>query len=239
MRLSPGSACLVFRFDNRHFKLAATPRARRGLLRETRGTAQAARDEFWSHYLQPARYRLGFIKHAALCEPADDAALSMVLSAVQQRIGAHLPASGGWNKYFPSLAAIADPRDCWPQRMNDIFDGEICASTHGDLCMANCLLHDGKPVLIDWGNFRPHFWAPYDVLHPEVVRRTNATDTSWLTDLQQQVGENSCDVMQTIRYVICRVELEADQDIAMGRLDDRRRAKHADALSWAGALLKP
>jgi hypothetical protein len=45
--------------------------------------------------------------------------------------------------------------------------------------------------------------------------------------------------MKTIRYAICRVELEADQDIAMGRLDDRRRAKYTDALSWAGAQLKP
>lgn len=239
MRLSPGSACLVFRFDSHHFKLAATPRARRGLLREARGTTLAAGDDFWSHYLQPARYRLGIIKHAALSEPADDAELSTVLSAVQQRIGAHLPASSRWNERFPSITAIADPQDCWPQRVNDIFGGEICASTHGDLCMSNCLHHDGRTVLIDWGNFRTHFWAPYDTLHPAVVRRTNATGTSWLTSLQQQIDENNCDVMQTIRYVICRVELETDQDIAMGRLDDRRRAKYSDALSWAGALLKP
>lgn len=238
MRLSPGSACLVFRFDNRHFKLAATPSARRGLLREAHGAALAAGDDFWSPYLQPARYRLGLLKHAALSKPANDAELSTVLSAVQQHIGAHLPASGRWTEYFPSIAAIADPQDCWPQRLNDIFDGEICASIHGDLCMANCLHHDGRPVLIDWGNFRTHFWAPYDALHPEIVRRTNATGTSWLTCLQQQIGENNYDVMQTIRYVICRVELEADQDIAMGRLDDRRRTKYSDALSWAEMLLK-
>jgi hypothetical protein len=239
MRLSPGSACLVFRFDKRHFKLATTPRARRGLVREARGTALAAGDDFWAPYLQPAHYRLDLIKYAALYEPANEAGLSTVLSAVQQRIGALLPAPGGWSERFPSLAVIADPQDCWPQRIDDIFNGEICASTHGDLCMANCLHHDGRLVLIDWGNFRTHFWALYDVLHPKVVRQSNATGSSWLTCLQQQVGENSCDVMKTIRYAICRVELEADQDIAMGRLDDRRRAKYTDALSWAGAQLKP
>jgi hypothetical protein len=72
MRLSPGSACLVFRFDKRHFKLATTPRARRGLVREARGTALAAGDDFWAPYLQPAHYRLDLIKYAALYEPAND-----------------------------------------------------------------------------------------------------------------------------------------------------------------------
>lgn len=237
MRLSSGSACLVFRLGNRHLKVAVTPGARRGLLREARGAARAAADAFWSPYVQQARFYGGVIKQAPFRDAAAADALSKILPAVRRRIDALSPTAGGWADRFGCITAIANSHDRWPMRLDEIFAGEVCASCHGDLCVTNCLDSGGAPILIDWGNFRTEFWAPYDACHPDLVRWANESGDSWFTCLQKHLGKDGWDLPRTIRYLICRVELEADQDIAMGRLDGRRRAKYREALTWAGAQL--
>ena len=52
------------------------------------------------------------------------------------------------------------------------------------------------------------------------------------------IGKDGWNLLRAVRYLVCRVELEADQDIAAGRLDDRRRTKYADALAWADTQLR-
>jgi hypothetical protein len=224
---------MVFPLGGNHFKVAASPGGRRGLLRERQGAALAAADAFWAPYVEEARFCGGLLKQAPLCNAAADGALSVLLSAIGRRIEALPSEPTGWPQRFRRIEWLADAKDQWPARLEAIFANEPCASCHGDLCRANCLDGGSGPVLIDWGNFRPEFWAPYDACHSILVDLAADTGLPWLDCVKHQVNTDAWDRFRALRYLVCRVELEADQDIAIGRLDSRRRKKYLDALSWA------
>ena len=234
MRLAPGSRCLVFGLGARHFKLPLSAGALRGLSREQRGEILALGDPFWAPYVLPARYCGGFLKFAARgADTVTDAAMSRIQSDLRQRTSALALAKGSWAHLFSRVLSLVATKDGWEARLDQVFAGEARASMHGDFCRTNCLDLDNRLFLIDWGNFRPEFWAPYDLLHCDVIEQVEQSGDSWVDCLRGLIADGRINRPRAARYLVCRCELEGDQDFALGRLTDRRRRKYADSLSWA------
>lgn len=235
MRFAPGSGCLVFGLGDEHFKMPLSPAARRGLVRECRGEALARKDSFWArHMLRAGRLWGGFLKHSprgALTVTEND--FHHLLSQVKKRLELLSPASGGWAAFYPrSLSLPGSDRDLgrW---LEHLFAGEPRGSVHGDFCRSNCVRSGNLLALIDWSNFRVEFWVPYDTLHYEVVALADRNSENWVQCLKKLLEARRINRRQAARYVICRCELEADQDTTLGRLSEPRQRKYNDALRWA------
>ncbi len=234
---SPGSGCLVFGLGSRVIKLPRSIRAIGGLRRERQGEIRALSDEFWRRYCVAGIFPGRIMKIARRLRPlSDKRLLDNLLVELRERAENVPPAPEDWAALYPRLADLqTDVRDLnrW---IATLFLGERSASAHGDFCSANCLCDEGQLALIDWGGFRPVFWSDYDHVHFGIVEQSGGAP--WREGLAAAVDQGLSNALAA-RYLVCRSELEMDQDIAMKRLTLKRRKKYLDTITWAMTELCP
>ncbi len=238
MKIAPGSNCLVFSVFGFFVKVALSMGAGRGLKREQVGENKAIADEFWNDLIASGKYFGGMFKWAPIgVEPNNVKALEPLLQILHARIDMLSPVTNPWAAIFKSSVDFLSETACTDRFIEALFAGEARASTHGDFCKSNCLITNGHPVLIDWGNFRDDFWAPYDIVHFDVVKEADRNGKAWRVILEDRIACNEMSIEQAARYALCRCELELQQDIFLNRLTLSRRGKYTEALGWAQGMV--